>query len=41
MKTFFQVLREGKEMKFIFAIFTVMILLGIGCVIFAVAYPGR
>ncbi len=39
MGKFLQVLKEEKEMRFIYAVFTVMILLGIGCVVFAVTHP--
>jgi len=41
MGSFFKILKQEKDMQFIFITFAVLILLGIGCIIFAVQHSIR
>ena len=36
MSALFKILKEGKDMLFIFAILIISILMGIGCLVFAI-----
>ena len=38
MGSFFKALEQGKDLQFIYITFAVLMLLGIGCVIFAVQH---